>query len=189
MAANSLLIAAALAGGVSFYAVGLATGTVTLVGYESGNAVSRGMFVESSGFGADFRGPPVYLPAGRAVRADYEVDATIGALRLVIMQPFWSKVTATAHVAGTRSGSVVFVARTSGWYKFYADTSTAFGRTCHQPGTSMVDILTGRDGCPHYDIRYAVAWHLASGHETGPHHVTVPIAGPNEKSGSAQIGP
>jgi hypothetical protein len=189
MSPNSLLIAATLAGGVSFYVLGLATGTITLVGYETGNVVSRGIAAESEGLGTFFRGFPVYLPEGHAIRADYDVDATVGSLYLVIMQPFWSKVRATAYVAGTRRGSVVFVARTSGWYKFYADTSTTFGRSCHRPDASMVDVLTGRDGCPHYDIRYTVSWHLAAGSEAGPGHVTVPIAGPTEKTGSARIGP
>lgn len=185
----TLLLGAVVAGGLSFYVVGLATGGVTLVGYGSGNAVSRGAFTESSGLITTFTGMPVYLPAGRAVRAEYTVDAKVGSLWLVIMQPFWSSVRATAYVAGERSGSVVFVAKTPGWYRFYADPTTSFGRTCHKPGTSMVDILTGRDGCPHYDIRWSVAWHLADGRETGPDHVRVEIAGPDETVPHARVGP
>jgi hypothetical protein len=185
----NLLLGAVVAGGLSFYVVGLATGAMTLVGYESGNAVSRGIFTESSGLGSDVTPFPVYLPAGRAVRADYTVDAKIGSLWLVIMQPFWSSVRATAYVAGERSGSIVFVARTAGWYKFYVDPTPVFGHRCHKPGTTMVDILTGRDGCPGYDVRWSVAWHLADGRETGPSHVTVEIAGPDETVPHARIGP
>jgi len=185
----TLLITAIALGSATFYVVGLATGAVTLVGWESANLVSRGMVVESSGLTSQFAPLPVYLRAGGAVRADYTVDAKVGSLYLVIMQPFIPKVKATAYVAGERRGSLVFVARRSGWYRFYADTSPVFGHTCHAPGTGMVDILTGRDGCPHYDIRYTVAWHLADGRETGPQHVAVPIAGPDEPPPSARIGP
>ncbi|RAI41598.1 hypothetical protein [Rhodoplanes roseus] len=185
----TLLISATLLGAVSFYLVGLATGAVTLVGYERGNAVSRGLFVESSGLLSRFTMPPVYVPAGRALRADYTVDAKVGSLWVVIMQPFWSKVRATAYVAGERSGSIVFVAETAGWYEFYVDPTPVFGHRCHTPGADMVDILTGRDGCPRYDVRYTVSWHLADGAETGPRHVTVPIAGPDRQPPSARIGP
>lgn len=189
MQLSALPVTAVALGGLTFYLTGLATGAVTLVGWESGNAVSRGMVVESSGLVSTFGPLPVYLPAGRAVRADYTVDARFGALWLVVRQPFWSKIRATAHVAGERRGSVVFVAREAGWYKVSADTSPTFGRTCHAPGTSMVDILTGRDGCPHYDVRWSVSWHLADGRDTGPDHVAVPIAGADEPVPHARIGP
>ncbi|NVO17684.1 MAG: hypothetical protein HXX10_26975 [Rhodoplanes sp.] len=192
MPGKSLLIAATLVGGVTFYLVGLSTGAVTLVGFEQRRSEGRGIVSDNSGLQTDFRFFPVWLPTGGAVRADYEVDAELGSVAVSVSPPLLLKTslqTATAYVAGRRSGSIVFVAREAGWYRFWSDATPIFGRRCHAPGASMVDIITGSDGCSSYKARYKVAWHLAGRAEpAAAGHVTIPIPAPNEKLATVRIG-
>jgi hypothetical protein len=146
----------------AFYLVALATGAVTAIGYERANASQSGM--SASRTGETSVGMPLWwLAAGQAIRADYEIEARFGAVTLSVAPPLLLRTSlqvATAHVEGVRTGSILFVAATSGWYAFEAQPSPLGGPRC---GTaSLTRAFAGEPGCPTYDVSYRVTWRLAS---------------------------
>jgi hypothetical protein len=173
-AAFALLALIAVA--LGFYAVGLLTGAVTLVGYASATKAQSGA-VSTSTWSMSFGVPVVWLGAQQAIRADFDVDARFGAVTLTVAPPLplrTSLQAATAYVEGTRTGSVVFVAEAPGWYTFSAEPSPLGGPRCGTPGLSLRNMLAGNPDCPVYDVRYSVTWHLAQGQAHAVARVSVP---------------
>jgi hypothetical protein len=165
-----------------FYGVGLFTGAVTAVGYESGTKAQSG-FSTTSNSGVSV-GIPVWLGAGSAIRADYAVEARFGSVMLSVAPPVFLRTslqTATAYVEGSRAGSLLFVAEAPGWYTFDTDPSPQGGPRC---GTrSLKRIIVGDASCPTYDVSYSVTWRLADPQDlasgTGLARLSVP--GPHGK--------
>jgi hypothetical protein len=154
------LIALAAAG--SAYVLGLATGAISVIGYESDSTSQQGA-MRTRILPLSLR-LPVWLAAGQAVRADYEVDARFGAVTFTVAPPLVLRTSlqaATAYVEGRRSGSVVFTAQAPGWYTVRSDASPLGGPRCGSPSLSPRDLLIGRPDCPIFDVNYSVTWHLA----------------------------
>jgi hypothetical protein len=174
------------------YAGGLLTGAITLVGYETRKVEAAGMVADHSGWQTSFLAlPAVWLSPGRAIRVDYDVAADFGALALDVSPPLLLKTplqTATAYVAGQRSGSVLFVAKSAGFYRFYTDPTPIGGPRCHPPGTTMLDIIKGQPDCPSYRMRYTVSWHLADPHDATVGLTRLSIPSPNETLAAIRIG-
>jgi hypothetical protein len=154
------LIALAAAGGT--YALGLATGAISVIGYESDSTSQQGA-MRTRILPLSLR-VPVWLAAGQAVRADYEVDARFGAVTFTVAPPLVLRTSlqaATAYVEGRRNGSVLFTAQAPGWYTVRSDASPLGGPRCGSPSLSPRDLLIGRPDCPVFDVNYSVTWHLA----------------------------
>jgi hypothetical protein len=172
----------ALAGAAALYLLSLYGGAVTLIGYESGSERHQG-WSTTYWFPVAFRLPVIWLHAGDAVRADYDVDAPYGALAIDVAPPLILKTslqTATAYVEGQRSGSVMFIAQTPGWYVFWATPSVLGGPRCPEP-PDLAKSFLGLSKCVGYDVTYRVTWRLTDAREAhaGVPRLTVPR--PNEK--------
>lgn len=157
------LLAVAAAGVI--YALGLLGGAVTLIGYESGWERHQG-WSTTFWFPIAFRLPVAWLPAGGAMRADYEVDAPHGSLAIDVAPPLILKTslqTATAYVEGKRHGSVLFVAQTPGWYVFWSTPSVLGGPRCAET-PNLAKHLAGTTSCVGYEVGYRVVWRLADPH-------------------------
>lgn len=184
MRTGPFLIAIGAASAAAFYFVGLATGAVTLVGYEQRSTEGRGFVRDDTGIQTKFTGMPVWLPAGHAVRADYEVDAPFGSLAVSVAPPLFLRTSlqaATAYVEGRRSGSILFIAKEPGWYRFRTDASPIGGPRCRGPNTTMLDVMIGSAECPSYRVRYTVSWHLAGDAAAARSDTRLVIPAPNER--------
>ena len=173
-AAFAVLALVAVAG--AFYAVGLLTGAVTLVGYASATKTQSGA-VSTSTWSMSFGVPAVWLSAQQAIRADFDVDAKFGAVTFTVAPPLMLRTSlqaATAYVEGKRAGSVLFVAEAPGWYTFAAEPSPLGGPRCGTPDLNLRDMVAGRPDCPVYDVRYSVTWHLAKDKAHAVARVSVP---------------
>jgi hypothetical protein len=154
------LVALAAAGAA--YLLGLATGAVSIIGYESDSTSQQGA-ARTRVLPISLR-LPVWLAAGQAVRADYAVDARFGAVTFTVAPPLVLRTSlqaATAYVEGRRSGSVLFTAQAPGWYTVRSDASPLGGPRCGSPSLSPRDLLIGRPDCPVFDVSYSATWHLA----------------------------
>jgi hypothetical protein len=187
---TATVISAAAALAAAGYVIALAVGAISAVGYDSGRAEASGMVSDRSGLNTTAVGLPLlWLREGAALRADYDVDAEFGALELWVGSPPWRTWrAATANIAGKRDGSMLFVAKSAGWYRFWVDPSPIGGPRCHPPGTTMLDILKGSRDCPTYKLRYAVTWRLANGDDLKAVSQRVALPAIGEPSVYAKIG-
>ena len=190
MSARSQSLAAAAAVALAaavLYAGGLLSGAITLVGYESEQTSQVG--AARTRWWPIRLGIPVWLAAGDALAAEYEVEAKFGAVSISVAPPLILKTplqTATVYVEGQRSGNVQFVAGSSGWYSFWTEPSPLGGPRCRRPGLNLRDMVIGDSSCPVYDVSYAVTWRLAErGGQAGP-RVFVPR--PGETLATLRIG-
>jgi hypothetical protein len=160
-------VAVVAAGVFGCYLIALWTGIVTLIGYESRSAESYGIMSDHSGFSSLFPGlPVVWLRQGAAIRADYQVDAEFGGLRLWAEPPLLLRTplqSANVSIAGKRSGSVLFVAQKAGLYRYQVYPTSIGGKNCYPGEGKLSDFIIGDSKCPTYRLRFAVSWHLASG--------------------------
>jgi hypothetical protein len=152
----------ALTAAALLYFAGLAAGAVSLIGFEYRSERQTG-FTGTSWFPLRL-GMPIWLNAGGAVRADYDVQADFGAVILSVAPPLVLKTslqTASAYVEGKRAGSVLFVAQTPGWYSFSASPTSNGGPRCRGPNTTISDVMIGSAACPTFDVTYTVTWRMA----------------------------
>lgn len=148
---------------ISAYAAGLGTGVVTIVGYQSETGSQYG-FSSTSWFPVKLT-VPVWLDAGSAVEADYEVDATNGSAVLVVGPPLLMRSSplqrAVVYVSGKRSGSVTFISQAAGWYSLNASPSPIDGPRCPRQ-RGMAETMIGSSDCPTYVVSYKVTWRLTN---------------------------
>ena len=175
---------AAILFAVGFYAVGLLTGAVTSIGYQSATTSQSGA-ARSTPWSMNLSVPvPVWLGAQQAIRADFDVEARFGAVTLTVAPPLGLRTSlqaATAYVEGARQGSILFVPEASGWYTFHVDASPLGGPRCGTPGLSLKRIVIGEPACPSYDVTYRVHWHIADRQEAGQGLTRLGVPGPNGK--------
>lgn len=183
----SLLAVLGVVGTGFIYAAGLYAGVFSLVGYASGQERQQG-FSSERWFPLQF-GAPVWIAAGRAVQADFEVDARFGALSLTVWPPVvlrTSMQAATAYVAGRRSGSVLFVVGNSGWYSLHTDPTPVGGARCPRQ-RGMAEVLIGSSDCPTYDVSYRVVWRLADPGRTAADVPRLHVPRPHEPLATTYI--
>lgn len=171
----SALALVALAAAAILYFAGLAVGAVSLVGFEYRSQRQTG-FTGTSWFPFQV-GMPIWLNAGGAVQADYDVQADFGAVMLSVAPPLVLKTslqTATAYVEGKRAGSVLFVAQAPGWYSFWASPTPNGGPRCRGPNTTISDVMIGSSACPTFDVTYTVTWRMADAQRTATSRLYVP---------------
>lgn len=165
---------------VSGYAVALGTGVVTIIGYHSETGSQHG-FSSVSWFPVDLS-MPVWLDAGGAVRADYEVDAPQGSALLGVGPPLPMRSSllqkAVVWVSGKQSGSITFVSQAPGWYFMDAAPSPLGGPRCPR-GRSLAETMIGSSDCPTYVVSYRVIWRLTSARATsaGTARIAIPRSG------------
>ena len=179
----ALVVAAAC-----FYVVGLFSGAVTIVGYETDTKSQSGA-VSTSAWAFSV-GLPVWLNARQAIRADFDVDARFGAVTMTVAPPLMLRTSlqaATAYVEGKRTGSILFVPEVPGWYTFSAASSPLGGPRCGTPGLNLRDMTIGRPDCPVYDVSYSVTWRLADSHDTSAQVARVNVPRPNGKLAVVRI--
>ena len=184
-AALALLLAAGFA-----YVAGLATGAFTLIGYEAQTKSQRGATSTRTGWATRF-GVPVWLAEGRAIQADFDVDARFGAVLLRVAPPLplrTSLQSAVAYVEGKRAGSVTFVAEAAGWYTFEADPTPLGGPRCGKPELDARRMLIGDPDCPIYDVSYQVTWRLAGDGAASRGAPRLSIPRPHGKLATLRIG-
>jgi hypothetical protein len=184
----SAFVAVACLGAAILYAAGVFVGAFSIVGYASGSERQQGFHGERW-FPLRF-GVPLWLPAGAAVRADYDIDAKFGALSLTVTPPLVLRTSlqaATAYVPGRRQGSVLFVIQSPGWYSFVNDTTPIGGPRCPRQ-RSMAEFIVGSSDCPTYDVSYRVVWRLADAARTPSDVPRLAVPRPNETLVTRHIG-
>jgi hypothetical protein len=181
-----LFVAALVAAGIA-YVAGLAAGAFSLVGFEYRSQRQEG--IGSTSWFPIRLGIPIWLAAGGAVEADFDVDARFGAVTFTVTPPLFLRTSlqsATAYVEGRSRGRVLFVAQTPGWYSFYSDPTPVGGPRCRGPDTTMLDIFKGSRDCPTYDVSYTVTWRIADPHRA-PATARLAVPRPYEKLVTTRI--
>lgn len=183
----ALIIVVLLA--MSGYALGLVTGAITIVGYQSETGSQHG-FSSVSWFPVKLA-IPVWLDAGGAIRADYEVDAPNASALLSVGPPLLLRSSslhkAVVYVSGKRSGSITFIAQAPGWYSLDAAPSPIDGPRCSHP-RSMAQAMIGSSDCPTYVVSYSVTWRLTNARATSDDTARVAIPRSGEGWSPLHIG-
>jgi hypothetical protein len=177
-----------VAAAACFYVVGLFSGAVTIIGYETDTKSQSGAV--STSFWAFSVGVPIWLNARQAIRADFDVDARFGAVMMTVAPPLMLRTSlqaATAYVEGKRTGRILFVPEVPGWYTFSAAPSPLGGPRCGTPGLNLRDMTIGRPDCPVYDVVYSVTWRLADSHDPSAQVARVNVPRPNGKLAVVRI--
>jgi hypothetical protein len=177
---SAIALPALLGAAAAIYVIGLVAGMVSFVGYEARTERQAGA-TRTSTFPIEV-GIPVWLRAGQAIRADFDVDARFGAVTLTVAPPLWLRTSlqsATAYVEGRRSDAVLFMVQAPGWYTFKAEPTSIGGPRCGPKSLDLKHIVIGDAQCPVYDVSYRVTWRLAAEQDFGRPLARLEIPRPN----------